>query len=84
MKKLLEHLNDSKSTGYRSAHAAHSLRSVAELRGRTNELMQILEAIIPLQYEGVNLHSSVVREVLECRPLAAYMNVLASECPFLT
>lgn len=84
MQKLLEHLTDSVSTGYPSARTAHGLRS-AGLRGRANELMHILEATVPLQYEGVTLHTTEVQEVLGCRPLlAADMSVLMSDCPFLT
>ena len=84
MQKLLEHLTDSVLTGYPSARTAHDLCS-AGLRGRANELMHILEATVPLQYEGVTLHTAEVQEVLGCKLLlAADMNGLVSDCPFLT
>ena len=83
MQKLFEHLTDVVSTGYPSAHAADDLRS-AELRGRGKELMHILEAIIPLQYDRVTLHTTEIQEILGCRPLlAADMSVFVSDCPFL-
>ena len=84
VKKLLEHLTDFASTGNASAHAAHGLH-LAEVRGWIYELMHVLEATVPLQYEGVDLHFSGVGDVLECRPpLAAdHMSDLVSDCPSL-
>ena len=83
MQKLFEHLTDSVSTGYASVRTAHGLR-VAGLRGRANELMHILEATVPLQYEGVTLHTAEVQEVLGCTPLLAIdMSAFVTDCPFL-
>ena len=84
MQKLLEHLTDSVLTGYPSARIAHGLRS-AGLRGRANKLLQVLEATVPLQYEGVTLHTTEVQEVLGCTPLLAADTIaLMSDFPFLT
>lgn len=77
------HLTDFLTTSDRSACLVHGLLS-ASPRGLINELMQILEISVPLQYEGVFLHTTEAQDVLNCRPvLAVDMCALVSDYPFL-
>lgn len=56
----------------------------APARGLIAELRQMLEIIIPLQYENVSLHSPEAQDARYCRSLlAASMSVLVSDYPFL-
>ena len=82
IRKLLDHLNDSVARGRTGARRVDGSRSVA-LRGRAHELLYILEEAVPLQYDGVILHTNEVQEILTCRPLlTANISVLMSDYSF--
>lgn len=57
------------ATGHIGAHRANALHS-SDTCGLMLELLYVLEEAIPLQY-GVDVHTTEVQELLECKLLLA-------------